>query len=61
MTVKDKNGNKRTHLRDVLKIWKDHFEKHLNTSYPHDESVLDSIQGFENNEQVNVTKEQIWY
>ena len=35
--------SKRSQTDEVLKIWKDHFEQHLYTEFPHDESILQSI------------------
>ena len=41
--MKDKNGQKCTKAREVLNLWKSHFEKHLNTFFPRDETALISI------------------
>jgi len=36
--------NKHIQLDEVLKLWEDHFKKHLNTSYPHDGNAIHSIE-----------------
>ena len=41
--IKNQNADKRTQTDEVLKIWKENFEQHLNTEFPHDESILQSI------------------
>ena len=41
--VLDKDGNKQASINKVLKIWKEHFEKHLNTEFPHKAAALDKI------------------
>ena len=41
--VKDSNGKKHTLLSEVLTLWKDHFEKHLNTSFTHEISALEDL------------------
>ena len=41
--IKNQNADKRTQTDEVLKIWKENFEQHLNTKFPHDESILQSI------------------
>ena len=41
--IKNQNVDKRTQTDEVLKIWNENFEKHLNTEFPHDESILQSI------------------
>ena len=43
MVIKNQNADKRTQTSKVLKIWKEHFEHHINTEFPHDESILQSI------------------
>ena len=43
MVIKDKDGNKKTQIEQVLKLWKNHFEMHLNTEFLHDPNVLDEI------------------
>ena len=61
MTVKDKDGNKKTNMKDVLRIWKDHFKKHLNTAFPYDENALNSIPEplLEDNDVYEISKDQI--
>ena len=61
MTVKDKDGKKKTNMKDVLRIWKDHFKKHLNTAFPYDENALNSIPEplLEDNELFEISKDQI--
>ena len=39
MVIKNQNADKRTQTDEVLKIWKEYFEQHLNTEFPHDESI----------------------
>ena len=41
--IKDSNGKKHTLLSEVLTPWKDHFEKHLNTSFTHEISALEDL------------------
>ena len=43
MVIKKQNVDKRTQTDKALKIWKEHFENHLNTEFPHDKSILQSI------------------
>ena len=43
MVINNQNADKRTRTDEVLKIFKEHFEQHLNTEFPHDESILQSI------------------
>ena len=43
MVIDNQNADKRTQTDEVLKIFKEHFEQHLNTEFPHDESILQSI------------------
>ena len=43
MVVKNQKQDKTTKTGEVLKIWKDHFKQHLNTEFPHDENVIQSI------------------
>ena len=43
MVIKNQNADKRTQTDEVLKIWKEHFEQHLNMKFPHNESILQSI------------------
>ena len=38
--IKDENGVKQFQQDKVLALWKEHFEKHLNTSFEHDEAAL---------------------
>ena len=40
LAMKDSQGNLKTKNQDVLRIWKAHFEKHLNTQFNHDENSL---------------------
>ena len=41
--IKDSNGAKHFQLEKVLDLWKEHFENHLNTEFPHDEDALNSL------------------
>ena len=41
--IKDDKGVKQFKQENVLKLWKEHFEKHLNTSFDHDENALHSL------------------
>ena len=43
MVIKKQNVDKRTQTDKALKIWKEHFENHLNTEFSHDKSILQSI------------------
>ena len=36
----NQNADKRTQTDEVLKIWKEHFEQHVNSEFPHYESIL---------------------
>ena len=38
-----KYADKRTQTNEVLKIWKEHFEQHLNAKFPHVQGILQSI------------------
>ena len=40
MVLKDSQGVIRMKKQEVLTIWQTHFEKHLNTQFPHDEDAL---------------------
>ena len=35
--------------QDILNMWKSHFEKHLNTQFPHDEDALIEFEPDEEN------------
>ena len=41
--AKDSNGTLRTAPGEVMECWKKHFDKHLNTSFPREEVVLNLI------------------
>lgn len=41
--IKDTKGDKQTDPDIVLNLWKEHFQSHLNTSFPRDESATESI------------------
>ena len=41
--VKDKDGNKKVHMEEVLEIWQNHFKTHLNTAFPHNPNTLNEI------------------
>ena len=41
--AKNKDGVLKSAPSDVLKCWEDHFSKHLNTEFPRDPDVLDTI------------------
>ena len=43
MIIKNQNADKRSQIDEVLEIWKEYFEQHLNTEIPHDESILHAI------------------
>ena len=43
MVIDNQNADKRTQTDEVLKIFKEHFEQHLNTEFPHDESIPETI------------------
>ena len=43
MVIKNQNADKRIQTDEVPKIWKEHFEQHLNTEFPYDKSILQSI------------------
>ena len=38
--MKNSQGQRIMKKQDILNIWKSHFEKHLNTQFPHDEDAL---------------------
>ena len=60
--VKDETGAKHFQMGKVLKLWEEHFEKHLNTSFEHDENALQSLEPIhvKSQEQVpDITKEEI--
>lgn len=40
MVMKKQNTDKRNQTDKVLKIWKEHFEQHLKTEFPYNESIL---------------------
>lgn len=58
--VRDTNGRILTNNDDVLKRWKEHFEGHLNTQFPHVETALEDIQEnqVENNNEY-ITREEV--
>jgi len=41
--VKDKQGNTHTNKSEVLKCWEEHFNTHLNTSFPHQPTAINEI------------------
>ena len=43
MVLKDSQGVIRMKKQEVLTIWQTHFEKHLNTQFPHDEDSLSEL------------------
>ena len=43
MIIKNQNADRRNQIDEALEIWKEYFEQHLNTEFPHDESILQSI------------------
>ena len=43
--INEKQGRKCVNIDEVLRIWKSHFETHLNTSFPHDPDALNSLKG----------------
>ena len=45
MVLKDSQGVIRMKKQEVLTIWQTHFEKHLNTQFPHDEDALSELDG----------------
>ena len=59
--AKDKTGALKTHLDEVLVCWEEHFKGHLNTSFPHDESALDTIPDLEQDPQqtADITVDEI--
>ena len=63
-SLKNQKKDKTTKTGEVLKIWKDHFKQHLNTEFPHDENVIQSIPhpipGTQQSiEELNITKEEV--
>ena len=64
MVIKNQNADKRTQTDEVLKIWKEYFEQHLNTEFPHDESIPqfipETMPGTEQStEELIISKEEI--
>lgn len=60
--IKDSNGNKVFQFDSVLTLWKEHFEKHLNTSFPHDENALSDLDVNDNEQEIpqeEITKDEI--
>ena len=60
--IKDGNGQKHFQSSKILKLWEDHFKNHLNTSFPHDEKAIDSIEPIPlnlNNHIPDITEEEI--
>ena len=43
MVIDNQNADKRTQTDEVLKIFKEHFEQHLNTEFRHEESIPETI------------------
>ena len=41
--AKNKHGVLKTAPTDVMKCWEEHFQKHLNTQFPRDDSILNTI------------------
>ena len=59
-TIIDKHGKKQTDINLVLRIWKEHFQVHLNKEFTHQENTLDEFE--ENNHgnvPPNITKEEV--
>lgn len=54
-------GNKQVDINNVLEIWKDPFESHLNTGFPYNPSALNYLPPppEENEIQEGLTKESI--
>jgi len=46
--VKNDIGEKVVHPKEVLDLWKEHFEAHLNTSFPHDINAINDLEPEEN-------------
>ena len=62
--VKDAQGVIRTEQREVLTRWKEHFEAHLNHTFPRDNDALEDLQGQpdevnRDEPEVPITKEEI--
>ena len=59
--IRDRDGVMHTNTAEVLQCWKNHFEQHLNTEFPHDPDAMAEIPGgrWETNPQTEVTKEEI--
>lgn len=61
-TVRDINGEILTKKEDVMKRWKGHFERHLNTRFPHEEAALDEIeinQIEDDDQRGDITREEV--
>ena len=43
MIIKNQHADRRTEIDEVLEIWKEYFEQHLNTEFLNDKNILQSI------------------
>jgi len=60
MALKDATGKKTTNSSEILTIWKKHYEKYLNRTFPRDEEILDNIDiPALNNDQFDIEKEDV--
>ena len=64
MVVKNQKKGKTAKTEEVLKIWKNHFRQPLNTEFPHDENILQSIPNTTldtepSPEELTITKEEV--
>ena len=61
--MKYSQGNLKTKKKDVLHIWKAHFEKHLNTQFNHNENALQEFESVDfNNENIPpITEQEVKY
>lgn len=41
--IKDKQGNLKTQLEEVLSCWEEHFKAHLNKSFPREDNAIETI------------------
>ena len=60
-SVKDKQGNLHTNTKDVLKVWEEHFQVHLNTRFPHNPDALNDIRDHANeaSNSPDITREEV--
>ena len=42
--LKDQDGKKHFSQDKILQLWKEHFERHLNTSFTHEEAALQTLE-----------------